>query len=207
MNLNRRNLIKRGALFVPAIFIPCVIHAQDQRANILKRMALQNAASGGGPCTTQQITNGGAQDDWNHFDFYLYIAAPFTTGASGFTACAADAQLFNNASPPGTFKSEIYTNNIASPGSLVGTASNTVNKSAVNGVFGNYQNFNGMSASLSALTTYWFVVQASQVDPNNSTIFYIHANSGVDTIKGSVDGTSWDSIGVNVKMGFKLYST
>lgn len=191
--MNRRSLLKLGALFA---FQPSLVRAA------IPFGFLSNPVSGGGsPCNTLQFDNSGAYDSDLNMGFYNWRAGSFTT-VGALTICAAQLKLGRTNTLSGTLQAKIYTNNIASPGVIVGTGSSTVDVNSVTNAGEAYLLFPNMSVTLSAATVYWVILQGSSTF--DRIVWVGHTGSGVQ--KGSTDGTVWDFEG-NFAQDFKLFST
>lgn len=198
--MNRRSFIKTGLIYIPTAATVPVCLADRRRAQLQQKAAV----SGGGCTSTEQLTNGGAFDDWNAYDTYLYKAAQFATGGSGFTCCKIEVYMFKTGTPAGNLTAKIYSESGGTPNVLVGSGSDAVAKTALVGG-GGYVAFENLSAVLSSSTNYFVVVQASEVDGGSGNSWWIAQTSGAGNPRDSVDGSSWDDTGSNQR-GFKLYS-
>lgn len=153
----------------------------------------------GGGCNTLQIDNSGEFNDQGNFSFYTYKAVQFTTSGA-ITVCKAELDMYRSGSASGgTLTVKIYSNSGGNPGALVGSGSAAVNCSDVGTVFGVYETFSGLNASLAAGTTYWLVIEASETD---SAVYWVTKSGGAG--RGATDGSTWDNTGQNGD--FKLYS-
>jgi len=180
--------------------------AQEER----RRAATTTAAAGGSPCATEQQAEGdtgnfdGAQD-WTGF---RWKANSFTTGGSGFTVCKAQAYLAKQGTPAaGTLEALIYTDSSGTPGTLVGTGSATLDRTTISGTQA-FVEFTGMSAVLSASTTYWFILKASALDTDSGNRIYWQEDvtGETNTGKDSADGSAWESPQTTRAWLFKLFS-
>lgn len=206
--MNRRNFIKKGLLYVPTvgIFVPSLAQAASRRAMLeAKRLS---GGGGGGGCTTEAFAGGTSFDDAYDWAFYTWQAQSFTTVGS-FTVCKAQAYLAQQGTTAaGTLEALIYTESGSNtPGTLVGTGSGTVDRTTIPGSQ-SFIEFTGMSASLSAATTYWLILKASAIDANGSNRIFWQVDTTGETglIKSSVNGTVWDATGTNRTFTFKLFS-
>lgn len=157
------------------------------------------------PCDTMQINPFDTVDNAPSFQSVDYIACSFVTGGSGFTGCKMNVQFYIPAGPPpaGTVKVSIYTDNAGSPGTLVGTASATQDRTVL--VDAAKTTFTGISATLSASTTYWAVVNTPATG-NGTLSVYEDGGSETSTIKESTDGTTWSTVRANSTLGFEVLS-
>lgn len=165
----------------------------------------QSLSSGGGGGSLQ-FDRSGSFDIINDFGYYTWLGNIFTPTPS-FTCTSAKVRMsVNGTVAAGTLQAKIYTNNSGNPGTLVGTASATVDRTTIVG--GDVEvDFTGISASLTGSTTYWMIVEASATDGGSSnSVRWIGTTNGSDGIRGSQAGSSWDNLGTG-DLNFKLYGT
>lgn len=189
-----------GTKILLSLLIACSAFAQGQftfnGAGIAAASQTVVSGGGGGSCATLYKDQYGARDSGNNFGYYFYLGSTFTTVGGG-TVCRTLVQLEGSAT--GTLQASIYTKSGSSPGTLIGTASALVNASTIPAIV-DFVEFTGMSATLSATTEYFFILHASD---NILTDFTKHNSSEI--IRGSPDGSSWDSIG-SASFNYQLFT-
>lgn len=205
--MKRRSFLKKGLVFTGLIWVPKpnIIAAGFPNPGVLARL---KGASGAAACDTLRDNNGSAQDATLDFAFYTWITNSFVAAATT-TICRAEADLIQfGTAAAGTLQAKIYTDSAGSPGTLIGSASDTVDRTTIDNMAFEFVSFQNMSASLTASTTYWFILQASSVDTNGSNciLWKIDNTSETATRKGSTNGTAWDGLQVNSTFVFKTYS-
>jgi len=158
-------------------------------------------------CTTLKLdySGGGTGDSRTtaNSSSFIYLASAFgTTG--GFTCCAASAWLERIGSPSGTLTAEIWSDAAGSPSAIVGSSSNTVNISSVP-TSQTETSFTGISAALSASTSYWLVLRSS-FTPSGTDGYYLYRRDVSATIKKSSSGSSWSTETSARRTKLKLFS-
>jgi len=109
--MNRRNFIKRGALFVPSIFVPRLIRSADYRSEILKFQAWQKAHQSGGGGVNMTV------DFWQSFESTIDSAGLDSTDhATGLTWTVVDASSRFSANATGQHTSPSTINTLTDSG-------------------------------------------------------------------------------------------
>lgn len=206
--MKRRFFIKEIVLLgtFPMIWLPRSAASQFGWPPI--NLATLNKSSGEASCTTLQLdySGGGTSDSRTtaNSSSFIYLASAFgTTG--GFTCCAASAWLERIGSPSGTLTAEIWSDAAGSPSAIVGSSSNTVNISSVP-TSQTETSFTGISAALSASTSYWLVLRSS-FTPSGTDGYYLYRRDVSATIKKSSSGSSWSTESSARRSKIKLFST
>lgn len=159
-------------------------------------------AGGGG---TLQYSHGvgtlGSYTGNAEFSYYRLYATQFTIG-SGFTVSAIEVRVDRFGTvPAGTLTAEIRTNSGGSPGTLVGSASSTIDRTTVS-TSEHWLSFDA-TATLAA-GTYWVAFGANATESGGSIRWYWEDGSAGK--KGSTDGSTWDTTGA-ADLGVKIYGS
>jgi len=135
-----------------------------------------------------------------------WCASPFTTG-SAYQATQIQLFLAGTSSPQGNVKAAIFTDNSGSPGTQLGTASNSIPASTLPSTPGPVQ-FQGLNATLSAGTTYWIVVQRDN-SAGSVTAYGDQLSKPVPKAlaASSANGTTWTEITNFQKLRYTVYSS
>lgn len=133
----------------------------------------------------------------------VYDAFNFVAGST-YTLCKITMQMGNQGSPTFTMTASIYTDNAGSPGTLIGTASSSVNASSLSNSFASI-NFVSLSASLVSGTTYWVVFkQTGSANDSANCVRWGALTGSTFASKTSSNGTSWVSVNTTIN---SLYAT
>lgn len=207
--MTRRQFIKRGALFVPFVFVPRLTRAVG--------FTLQDSAFVGNanrPAAAGCSTESQAEGDVAHFDGAVdwtaetWMAASFVA-ASSFTVCKAQLYLAKQGTPAaGTLQVLIYAHDgSVAPSTLIGTGSATVDRTGISGSQ-SFVEFTGISAAVTNGTTYWVIAKASALDTDTSNRIYWQEDTTSETglVNRSNDGTVWTGPNSNRTWLFKLFS-
>lgn len=179
--------------------------------NFQPRIAATNSlagGSGGGACATEQLAQGTTFSDNVRFSYFTNLSASFTTGGSGYTVCKIQCELGASGTvPSGTLYAAIFTDSAGSPGTQVGTASGTIDRTSI-AAGPTFVEFTGVSATLSSATTYWVVLVASARDTDgvNGIYWILDSDGESGNAKGKWTSDGWESLGGSRTTNFKLFS-
>jgi hypothetical protein len=165
-------------------------------------------AAGGVTFTARDsVTGTAAVTNYFAFNSNLAIACQFTAGGT-YTITKADISAHKVASPVYNVICAIYTNSAGAPGSLVGTASGTVNAATFSTSEATVT-FTGMSASLTSGTVYWVVLYAPSGgnDFTNYTVWDSTAGGANGSFIAASPGSSWSAFQSSSAGKMTLYST
>jgi hypothetical protein len=151
--------------------------------------------SGSGGCATPQDSNTGTSSPQpmpvGEYTSSKYMSMPFTAGSS-YTLCGVTLRMAKVLNPP-NMTAYVYTDNSGVPGTLLGTGSASFNSSTLSSSEGDAA-FVSLTASLTAGTQYWIVVELSSVDNNDFTDWYYTGGSASNVFQSSADGsTLWQT--------------
>lgn len=167
--------------------------------------------AGGGSCTTEQKNVTGADDftwNWGGSAGFTWIAQKFQAPNTA-TLCAIDLRgLTKVGTPTHSVTVAIYTHNAGAdtPDTAIDT-SDAVSSAGVAG--GNLSFTAGLSAGVTASTTYWLVGRYLTIDGSNYTTWMeINGSPGLggNSIMASANGTAWTDQYDNGQLQFILYS-
>jgi hypothetical protein len=205
----RESIIKSVKIITGLIFVPKLIRAQVQLSNAqLSNTQVLPVSSGGSPCTTLRDTFGTSSGNLWDNTTYLYFASSFDASAS-YPNCTQIWSFKRTGNPPGTVKGAIYDNATDRPGSIVGTAGDTVNVSTIGTSQGDITLPN-IAASLTNGTHYWAmaIFSVAGMDASNKIEGY-YGFDGIATHEDwvSTNGSTWAKL--EGSSGFKgaAYST
>ena len=142
-------------------------------------------------------------------DVILYLGDSFVAGSS-YTVCAVEIQAYKVNSPTFLIKAAIFTDSSGSPGSLIGTASGTLDTSTITATTtGEKYTLTGLSADVTSGTTYWVVLYYVS-GPHNYYVDYIDvlANAqggGGHWVKRADATPTWANLTEYISLKFKTY--
>lgn len=170
----------------------------------LKSINGQDATSGGGGDSLIYSNGVGTPGSYTgnaEFSFYVYYGTKFTAPGS-VTIHTAELRMDRFGTvPAGTMTAAIYTNSSGHPGTLIGSASTSIDRTTIP-TSETWLAFEDISASISNGVDYWVVLYASSAETGGSIRWYWENGSAAKN--GSTDGSSWDSTAA-ADLGVKLY--
>ncbi len=137
-----------------------------------------------------------------------YGALKFTCGATGYTLTKMTFDMYKNNPGTGhTLTAYIYSNNGSVPGTLQGTAINTIDPDTLSSDSANPTavDFYFSGVAISANTTYWGVIQFSPLTGNEIRFGWKTGGSGVAWAY-SADALSWTPEEANGGYAIRTYS-
>ncbi len=178
--------------------------AQGAAHNIHPRKGATNSLAV--PVCALAATVGTVDDNISDFNTATYLAVSFVATNTG-QVCKISDELWRDADisgQPGTLQAAIYTDSAGSPGTLVGSASATVDRTAV--VHLAYNDFVSVAASITSSTTYWVVLITDSALGTSHLAWVRDDTAETSTLKSSTDGSSWTLITANATFRYKLYT-
>jgi hypothetical protein len=206
MKSNRRQWLKRGALFVPTIFVPRLI-AQPRQVSDWWLEAARPVVSG---CTTGRDANTADQTSVTsgNSGTYVHFAMKVTPSAS-YTCCRCDLYLDRQGNPDYNLLVGLWSHNSDDnePNALIGSESNAVAASTLNEGTETTVTFDGLSVALTASTVYWIVMRSTNApSPSNWVRWYRITATG--DVRADADGVGpWTSVSTSRLQKYKLWSS
>ena len=151
--------------------------------------------SGSGGCATPRDSNTGPSSPnpmtVGQYTSSKYMSMPFKVGST-YTLCGLTLRMAKINNPP-NMTAYVYTDNSGVPGTLLGTGSASFNSSTLSSSEGDAA-FVGLTASLTAGTQYWIVVELSSVNNSDYTDWYYTGGSASNVFQSSPNGsTQWQT--------------
>jgi hypothetical protein len=200
--MKRRNFIKAGALFVPAIFIPRLIRAQEIEDPFFLGDETAPAAGGGGCTTVKDQVTGTTVSSTS--DSAIYFASRFTA-ASSYTSCKIALYCKRTGTLDGTYNVRLYSHNSGSnqPQTLLATSANNPTVGTTAG----FVDFTSLSASLVSGTIYWVAAfHSAGGDFSGITLDYYEGTVASGRLMLSADATTWTEVNTGVGLVNTIYT-